>query len=140
MATKTRSKRVRETSNAAGGELVLASAISELNLADMLGDGFFKNVDGRDRPCARCNRRVALNGVYHSIDGHVYGPECVSYVNAVKDSVSPEDLPRVVKHQFILRMRALTIAGMKKKGLIKDKQPSTPAMNQELIDELIAMG
>jgi hypothetical protein len=119
--------------------LLASDVLADLDPKTLLGDGKYKNIDGSAGPCVRCNRRIHNNAMYHRVGGHVVGLECMNFISPIRDA-DPSNWVAIAKQQFRLRMRELTIAGMKKKGLIKDKQVSMPAQDQELIDQLVSMG
>jgi hypothetical protein len=134
--------RVRKSVN--NTQLMLAGdVLAELNPRDLLGDGTYKNIDGSAGPCVRCNRRISNNAMYHKRRGLIIGLECDKFVREIETSVPHADVALVAKHQFRLRMRELTLAGMKKKGLIKDKSDSVSrvsSLSQNDVELLISMG
>jgi hypothetical protein len=104
----------------------LSDVARELS-ADTLRDGKYKNVDGSAGACRRCNRGVTKNAIFFKRDGHVFGPECIAFYNAVRAIVTDgEEAARIIEHQFRLRMRYLTIAGMERKKLLT-AQKAKPA-------------
>lgn len=109
--------------------------------AKVLKDGTYKNVDNTAGKCERCNRGVMHKAVFVKRDGHVFGPECVVFYDKVKEVVKDGDEAlRVVKHQFKLRMRYLTLAGMQKKGLLKGAPvTAAPIATAQTPDEVAAI-
>jgi hypothetical protein len=133
-----KSKKIRkpESNNA----IVLIKDVLPIMTIDatILPDGTYKNTGNDAGKCTRCNRGIARNAVFTKHRGRVYGPECIVYIRDIEVRIpDPDEAVDICRHQFRLRMRDLTTAGMKKKGLIKGKSPS---MTQADIDLLISMG
>jgi hypothetical protein len=111
--------------------------VMDLN-PSILPDGTYRNSHSNVGKCHRCNRGIMPKAVFIKHSGRIYGPECVAYIRDIETRISDTDeAADICQHQFRLRMRDLTTAGMKRKGLIKDKPIS---MSQEDIDLLISMG
>jgi hypothetical protein len=139
MASK-KSKSVKN--NSLNTQLVLLSSVQpELQLnAQLLPDGTYKNTQGDAGKCTRCNRGIAHKAVFTKHRGKVYGPECIAFVRQVEAAGVPEaDVVQVVQQQFKLRMRDLTTAGMRKKGLIK-AQPTQQQLTADEVELLVSMG
>jgi hypothetical protein len=122
--------------------IILASSITPIQLdVNALPDGTYRNTQCDAGKCTRCNRGIMNNAVFIKHGGQVYGPECVTFVRQVEQLINnPEEVIRVVQHQFRLRMRDLTTAGMKKKGLIKVTSPTSISLSKSEIEELVSMG
>jgi hypothetical protein len=141
--TGKKSKSTSKTHNNTRGRdklpMLLSSVQPELQLSvQALPDGSYRNNNSTAGKCTRCNRGIAHKAVFIKHAGNVYGPECIAYVHKVEEAGVPAaDVVRVVQHQFKLRMRDLTTAGMRKKGLIK-QQPA-PLTSDEL-ELLVSMG
>jgi hypothetical protein len=107
-------------------DIILTSSITPIQInASVLPDGTYKNTLQDAGKCTRCNRGIAVNAVFHKHRGNIYGPECITFVRQVEAAVPADDVVRVVQHQFRLRMKHLTLAGMRRKGLIKPASPDT---------------
>jgi hypothetical protein len=133
-----KSKKIRkpESNNAI---VLIKDVLPIMDLSpSILPDGTYRNSYSNVGKCHRCNRGIMPKAVFVKHSGRVYGPECVVYIRDIETRIpDPDKAADICQHQFRLRMRDLTTAGMKKKGLIKGKSPS---MTQADIDLLISMG
>jgi hypothetical protein len=133
--------------------IVLASSPTAFDPMSVLRDDvLYRNKSDQKPRCARCNRGVQKNGFFYKWRGHIFGPECVAHLRAVEalmPNSATDDIIHVVKHAYIVQARVKTVAGMKRKGLIKDKsatvvdnfdQPLSDAAQREMEQMLLAMG
>jgi hypothetical protein len=145
MAKRTRKQIIIDTTNNQivdmmdeGGMIYAPHVLETITESVVLIDGLHKNINNDAGKCIRCNRRIMNNASYHLHKGLVLGLECINFFKAVEGTVAENEVVEVVQRQFRLRMRELTIAGMKKKkGLIKDK---TPSITSDAVEQLLSMG
>jgi hypothetical protein len=107
----------------------MISLTKERTMIDGIQNGVYKNEQGVKLPCARCNRSVQKNGIFHVHEGLVFGPECM--VHALKLDVPASELAAAAKQQYREQMAEATRKGMEKKGLIKPAKPALPVLSDE---------